>query len=344
MRLKAIALLLIVLFAGTLFGGSHSAAQSPFGVTAPQAPIGPTDGFLREHLTWIYQQQAAFYKQLTGIVKQAKEDGTAVWGLILLSFLYGVFHAAGPGHGKIVISSYMLANEQTLKRGIFISFLSSLMQAVVAVLLITIATFLLKLTSFALNEATAWFERGSFMMIALLGVYLLWQKGVSPLLAMRKKIEIAHDHGCTHNHAHAHHGHNHDHKHDHSHDHDHGECGCGGHAADPRTLKEPLSLKSAWAAVMSVGLRPCSGALIVLVFSAAQGLYWVGVVSTFAMAVGTGITVATLASIALGAKGLASQYLATGGQTAWAFKTIEILGASLLILLGATLFMASMAA
>jgi len=294
--------------------GGIAQQKSPFGVTAPQAPVPVGSGFLRENLSWIYEQQAAFYKSLTGIVKEAKEDGSAVWLLMGMSFLYGIFHAAGPGHGKVVISSYVLANEQ---------------------------------------EATHWFERASYALIALLGVYLLWQKGVQPFLKSKTVLvtdvgPIVHEADCHHHEAHAHHhhdhGHNHDHHHHdhhgHDHDHDH-ECGCGGHAVDPSTMQDPLSLRSAWAAIVSVGLRPCSGALIVLVFASAQGLFLVGVASTFAMALGTAITVTTLATIALWAKGLATRYLSISGSSSWMFKSVELLGASLVFLLGVTLLAAS---
>ncbi|MEP1444336.1 MAG: nickel/cobalt transporter [Hyphomicrobiales bacterium] len=359
--------------------GGVAQQKSPFGVTAPQAPTPVGGGFLRENLSWIYQQQAAFYKSLTGVVKQAKEDGNAVWLLMGLSFLYGIFHAAGPGHGKVVISSYVLANEQSAKRGMIISFLAAFMQGVVAVVLIGAAVFVFNLTSFAVTEATHWFERASYALIAMLGVYLLWQKGVQPFLKSRTVMATNvgpivheadchhheadchhheahdhhhHDHVHSHSHGHSHshddhhhghhHGHDHGHSHSHGHDHDHDhDCSCGGHAVDPSTMQEPLSLRSAWAAIISVGLRPCSGALIVLVFASAQGLFLVGVASTFAMALGTAITVTTLATIALWAKGLATRYLTISGSSGWMFKTVELFGASLVFLLGITLLAAS---
>ena len=341
--------------------GGVAQQKSPFGVTAPQAPTPVGGGFLRENLSWIYQQQAAFYKSLTSVVKEAKEDGSAVWLLMGLSFLYGIFHAAGPGHGKVVISSYVLANEQSAKRGMIISFLAAFMQGVVAVVLIGSAVFVFNLTSFAVTEATHWFERASYALIAMLGVYLLWQKGVQPFLKSRTVMAtnigpIVHETDCHHHEAHAHHHHDHVHSHDHNHDdhhhhhhgHDHGhshghdhDCSCGGHAVDPSTMQAPLSLRSAWAAIVSVGLRPCSGALIVLVFASAQGLFLVGVASTFAMALGTAITVTTLATIALWAKGLATRYLTISGSSGWMFKSVELFGASLVFLLGITLLAAS---
>ena len=336
-------LLIFAVFFFLNLGDSGLEAQqnSPFGVSAPQAPMPVGGDFLRDKLSWVYQQQAVFYKKLTGIVKQAKDDGSAVWALIGLSFLYGIFHAAGPGHGKVVISSYVLANEQTVRRGVAISFLSAFLQGVVAVALIGSAVFFFKLTSFALTEASQWFERASYALIAALGIFLLWQKGVKPYL--KRTPVLVHEAGCAHEPSHSHnHHHDHNHNHNHSHSHSHeADCGCSGHAPDPSNLTQPLTLRSAWAAILSVGLRPCSGALIVLVFSAAQGLFLVGVVSTFAMALGTAITISTLATIAIGAKGLATAYLDGTGSARWVFKSIELLGASLVFLLGITLLSAS---
>ena len=69
-----------------------------------------------------------------------KTDYTAVAGLFGISFLYGVFHAAGPGHGKAVISSYLFANNETWRRGVVLSCASAMLQALVAILLVGIAS------------------------------------------------------------------------------------------------------------------------------------------------------------------------------------------------------------
>ena len=66
-------------------------------------------------------------------------DASAVWTLLALSFPYGIVHAAGPGHGKAVVSSYLLATRQTLRNGIVLAFMASLAQAVGAIALILVA-------------------------------------------------------------------------------------------------------------------------------------------------------------------------------------------------------------
>ena len=82
---------------------------------------------------WILAKQAEFSLAMRAMLRNAKADGSAVWGLLGLSFLYGIFHAAGPGHGKAVISSYVVANHETWRRGVVLSFASALLQAFVAV-------------------------------------------------------------------------------------------------------------------------------------------------------------------------------------------------------------------
>ena len=87
-------------------------------VQQQQPPPPPMGGVLG----WIFAKQAEFYRQFSSLIRAAKADGTAAWSLFALSFLYGIFHAAGPGHGKAVISSYMVANEETWTRGVVLSF------------------------------------------------------------------------------------------------------------------------------------------------------------------------------------------------------------------------------
>ena len=98
-------------------------------------------------LGWIFAKQAEFYRQFSGLIRAAKADGSAAWSLMGVSFLYGIFHAAGPGHGKAVISSYLVANEETWKRGVVLSFVSALVQALVAVVVVGIAAALLNATA-----------------------------------------------------------------------------------------------------------------------------------------------------------------------------------------------------
>lgn len=252
--------------------------------SADPAPT-PSAGLFAGIIGRIAKLQSDFYKRLVGALRRFQTDPNAVWFLFYLSFAYGVFHAAGPGHGKAIITSYMFANEATVRRGILLSFAAAFVQAGVAVGIVAIVALALKGTSIAMKTTLGAFEAGSYALVALLGAWLVFVK-------LRGFLRVADgDRG-------------HDHGHRHDHGHDHGHCGHS-HAPDAELASRKLSLREAAAAVFSIGMRPCSGALVVLAFALSQGLFWAGVASAFVMAVGTALTIATLAVIAVTSKGLA---------------------------------------
>jgi nickel/cobalt exporter len=292
---------------GVVFYAFDHALAQPFGMSrqAPPAEFGGIAG-------WMLAKQAEFYRMLSGTIRAAKADGRAAYTLLGISFLYGIFHAAGPGHGKAVISSYLVANDETWKRGVFLSFASAVFQALTAIVIVGIAAVLLNATAKTMGNTVRVVEIVGYALIILIGVRLLWVKGRA-LLALLRAKEHAHEHDHSH-HAHAHHHHDEHHHHPHDHHHHHDET-CEheasvwghGHAPEPAELSGKHWLRRGLAAVVAVGLRPCSGAIIVLVFALAQGLFWTGVAATFAMGLGTAITVAAIASIAVGARGFAGR-------------------------------------
>jgi nickel/cobalt exporter len=312
---------------------------------------------------------------LSASIRAAKQDGSAVWTLFALSFAYGVFHAAGPGHGKAVISSYVVANGETWWRGVVLSFASAILQALVAVAIVGVAAVLLGATRRTMDGAVWWIEVISYSLIALLGARLLWVKGralISAWNEYRAGPEAAHDHAhhehahhdhadhAHHDHAHAHHDHAHAHGHDHKHDHHHHDhrhgAACSGHhhhghdhddhasawghahAPEPQELAGPGGWKRGLSAIVAVGLRPCSGAILVLVFALAQGLFWAGVVATFIMGLGTAITVAAIATVAVGARGLAQKFAsARPGPGMLVLRGLEVAAALLVLVFGIAL-------
>ncbi|EYR80563.1 nickel/cobalt transporter [Shinella sp. 838] len=330
-RGRALALLTLTVAIATAAGLAH--AQSPLGIGSAE-PGFNTTGTFGSLFGWINAQQQGFYRAMTGALKEMRGNPWAASTLVGLSFAYGVFHAAGPGHGKAVISSYMLANEVELKRGVALSFLSSILQGIVAILLVGAAYLFLRGTTVSMTDATRALEIGSYALIALFGAWLLFRK-LRP--AERRASALG---------AQAVEVHDHDHR-DHAHHHHHaGEiCStCGhAHAPDPSLLKgERFALREAWSAIVAVGLRPCSGALIVLSFSLLNGLYLGGLLAVFAMSIGTAITVSTLATLAVTAKGAAVRFAGNGSAAARVGSAIEIGGAALVMVLGLLLLGAAL--
>lgn len=333
-------------------------AQSPLGIGTAEPSFQPTGGPLAPLFLYVNYEQQAFYRALTNALKAMRQDPWQLSSLIGLSFAYGVFHAAGPGHGKAVISSYMIANEVELRRGVVISFISAFVQGVMAVVLVGGAWLVLRGTGITLTMATQAMEIASFVMVILFGGWLLFRKlrsmagsrphrqlmatpagPVSMMLDWKdnaaerqnadfsfngkaQAVERGHTYVpgmvCE-------------------------TCG-NAHVPDPSLVSgDKFSMREAWSAVIAVGLRPCSGALLVMTFSLLNGLYLGGVFSVVAMSLGTAITVAILATLAVTAKGTAVRLSGRGSPASvWIGNAIEISGAILVILMGVLLLGASL--
>jgi nickel/cobalt transporter (NicO) family protein len=329
-------------------------AQSSLGIGAAEVSAQPGSGAL---FSWIASQQQSFFADLRGALVGIRNGSGGVWWLVGLSFAYGVFHAAGPGHGKAVISSYMLANEVELRRGVVLSFLSSVVQALAALGLVGAGWFLLRGSSISMTQAGTWLEIASYALVLLFGVGLLaaklrsvarrWsirratvapsfgalsfegagrfsgalpERNPQPLMRPASAgfaADVCDDPAGD-------------------------ACECGrAHIADPRALGgRTLGWRPALTAVFAIGLRPCSGAIVVLTFSLVNGLYLAGVLSVFAMAMGTALTVSALACLAVFSKDTALRF--GSGRAQLVQDAIEMAGALLLIVLGVALLMGAL--
>jgi len=243
----------------------------------------------------IQTTQRNLHRQLAGAMRAIGAEGSAAaWGLVVLSFLYGVFHAAGPGHGKVVISTYLLTQESHLRRGVALSMVSSLVQGVTAILIVEATVGLLGLT-FRRAEATATgLEAVSYGLVALLGAILIVTRS-RRLHARLKHAPVISDHPPL----------NADGQNAQGHDHGHEEtCSHCGHAHGPTRsdLESPVSVRTLVGVILSVGIRPCSGAIIVLLAAHAMDLRWAGIGAVLAMSLGTGLTVSLLATLSVYAR------------------------------------------
>jgi nickel/cobalt exporter len=236
-----------------------------------------------------------------------------------------------------------------VRRGIVLSFMAALVQALSAVLIVGLLAAVLQATSLEIRATEAWLETASWGLIALLGAWLLYAQ-VKPLLHARRAT--GNTSGCEGGHPH-HHRHSDDRCSEspasvaafrEEHGHGRSEACCGhAHLAMPSQLEGTWSWTKAWSLALSVGIRPCTGAIAVLLFALTIGLFWAGVFATLAMALGTAITVSTLVALAVGSRQLATRM--AGAESRWAARiqtAAGIGGSALVFILGAAFFVASL--
>ena len=296
--------------------------------------------FRDDPVFWLQGQQQNFSRAMASSIRQlrAAPSASAGWTLFFLSFLYGVLHAAGPGHGKAVISGWVLATENELRRGILIAFMSAMIQALTAIFIVGALVLLVHNASAMARDVAGFLESASYAMIAAMGLYLAWTglRRMAPKVAARPIPALVGEHqfelvsrpqapGSDY----------------HIHD---DNCGCGhAHAPAAAAVRGDWSLSRAVALAFSVGIRPCSGAILVLITSYSLGLFWAGVASTLAMGFGVFLTISAIAALAVFAKSTALRFAAADNPALVVTVKIGKLVVGLgIAALGAVLFWASL--
>ena len=334
------AAVLAAIFVGLALEPAAAQLARPFALPGGEAGGAPTGvgGWILGVAAWLNHLMA-------GEVKALHSDPSAIWPLLGLSLAYGVFHAAGPGHGKALIASYLFANDQALRRGAIMSFLAALLQALVAIALIGIVALVFHATEIGLNRTSNVVEVGSYLLVAAIGAWLVVAKGARFYRALRLVAAERIAHGALYADAPwrpalagggasafraetpgggivA-------------------EADCGhAHAPDPSQLGAGFSWRGAAATVIAAGARPCAGAIVVLTFTLTQGLFPAGVAATFAMALGTAATTAALAALAVFAKGAAMRF--AGRESARALllaRSLELAAALVVLAYGLALLL-----
>lgn len=268
---------------------------------------GGFDGLLRAAAAAQREAQDA----LAGAVRaiRAGQPG-AVLGLMGVSFGYGVLHAVGPGHGKALIGAYGLARRVPVLRLSVLALLSSLAQAAVAVALVYGAVAVLGLT----RQAATGLAEGAVpiignLMIAGLGLWLL----AHGIAGLRRRAG----------------------QHGHDHHHDHGaDCGCGhAHGPSVEQVAQLTGWRDAALLVAGIALRPCSGALFLLILTWQLGIGAAGVAGAFAMGLGVALVSVAVAVLAGWAREGALQRL-SGGALARALPLAEALFGAVILTAG----------
>lgn len=239
----------------------------------------------RPIMSWIVEWQIYFNDSLRDAVAAYRDGQSLAPALVLigLAFAYGIFHAVGPGHGKAVVSAFFLARDSQIRRGIAMGWSIAAIQATVAIALVGIVGIILDTGRLTLLDSMPLVEAASYGLVVLLGLGMTWRA----VAAMRRATSAS---GHQEDHHHRDHDHGHHHHGDHACGHDHGTGGLSDDVAGVREF---------WGAAFASGIRPCTGALIVLLFALANGIFLIGAVAAFAMGVGVALTISAIGIAAI---------------------------------------------
>jgi nickel/cobalt exporter len=264
-------------------------------------------------LSDIQAMQRELQGGLADATRLVAENGAgAAWTLIGLSFAYGVLHAAGPGHGKLVISTYLLTNEGAVRRSLLLSIVAAMMQGVTAIVIIEVV---LAIIGASMREATGIankLEMTSYALVAVLGLILA---GVTARRLVRRARDPHAADAC-------------------------GTCGHV-HAPDAAHIANKGSLGALAAVIFSIGLRPCTGAILVLILANVLGLRFTAWAAVFAMSAGTALTVSAIALASVYARQMtlraAERWPQSSGRLPVMLDGIAFCGGVLIIALGVSL-------
>ncbi len=236
----------------------------------------PWPTLLGDAITYINGQQRIFHDQMALHMRAIKETHSllATLALVAAGFTYGVFHALGPCHDKMVITGYMLANKRSIRRGMIVNALASLLQAVTAMVLVLGLFYLLGFARAAAEHIASLMEMGSFVFVVCLGIRQILQS-VRDIIGANH----VHDEHCGH-----------------------------AHMADAAQVEKAKGFRDLAVMTLSLGIRPCSGAVLLLVFACILGTIGAGIAATFAMAIGSAVMTAVLALMAVQSKNWALKF------------------------------------
>ncbi|WP_447527741.1 nickel/cobalt transporter [Vreelandella sp. TE19] len=301
---------------------------------AAYAAYGWFQGASLQVLAW----QRGLHRSLTlAVTELARTPSPSAWFTLLsVSFGYGVFHAAGPGHGKAVLATYLASHGGATRRALGLSFAASLLQGVTAIAMVGVLVLGLGFVTRQAMGSVVWVEQASFALVALLGLWLCVRAlrqlrhayrappraTFAPVAASPLSLRPSSTPGPAHHHHHDHH------------------CCGGAHHIEP---DQALDWRTALMTVGAIGMRPCSGAVLLLGAAGLLGQFYVGVTAVVAMSVGTGMTVSALALASVFARGWATRRLKRQSRQSVLEKTAAwaaFAGGAVIILLGVSLSVA----
>ncbi|MEM0943950.1 MAG: hypothetical protein AAGI70_08390, partial [Pseudomonadota bacterium] len=273
---------------------------------------------------WAVEQQRAFQNEMAQAVHALRRaEPGALMALMAAAGAYGFVHAVGPGHGKYLIDGVGLGSQVSPVRLVSIGFAASLAQALWAITLVYGGLWLVAVSAQRLTIiAEEVLAPVSYMAIGAIGAVLVW-RGARALGQVLEARALVPAHAHAHGHGHHHH-HDHHHSHDHHHHHD-AECGCGGHHLNPSDVAGVTSLRDAVALVLSVAVRPCTGAVLLLIISWQLDMLVAGAAAAFAMGLGTGALVSLVAVSSIAVRRVAQITSNGAGVTTIAAPCLQVL-------------------
>ncbi|MDY0870320.1 nickel/cobalt transporter [Dongia rigui] len=287
---------------------------SPFTSAQPRAAAaGVSTGLVttigRTFVGWQRDVNRAINDRLMAIKKG--DDKGALWSGLVIAFLYGVFHALGPGHGKTVVIGYFLGRQAQPWRGVGMASWIALSHVVGAIVIVGVAHLILSRSLVSPTNEFFWLRLISYGAIIAIGLLMLreWARG----------------------------GHMHHHPHGGAHDHGAGHACCSGHAAQ-------MDRNATWQRnllALAAGFVPCSGAILILLFTMANGLIFAGIAMATAIALGMGLTLAGLGVASILLRHQVVIRLPEGGQTG---RWLALSGPVLVIAIGTILLAAHLIA
>ena len=276
---------------------------------------------IRKYLREIAKFQRNINNFLSSELSRANNnfDLKSIILIFLISFSYGVLHAGGPGHGKLIVASYFTARESELVNGFIMAFTIALTQAFSAIVIVGILSLILGAKQLEIIDNTIILESVSYILIFLIGLYLLYNSLFS---------------GNS-NHSREHHNHEDGHSH-----------GPNPNAKDSllaKIINKRIGPRAELIVIGIIsGIRPCTGSILILLFAAANGVFILGIFSTLMVAFGVALTISIIGFVTIffrrsisgndsGSKG----YFIIG-------KLLSIIGSSAVVLIGLSMFGASL--
>lgn len=265
-------------------------------------------------IQWCLATQITLHRYLVMYLLQLNnhEYSGGLW-LLVGAFFYGVLHAIGPGHGKFIVTTYLSTNKESLLAARVVPFIGSLMQGISAILFVFILAVGFNLASGDLSTSRWYVEKISAVMIGAFGLFIIYQalRSLRPRRLAISALKPLHQHGEN--------------------------CGCGHHGVG--TLLAESDWKTRLGVILAIGARPCSGAIMILMFANALGIVTWGIAAVMTMALGTALSILGLSLAVRYARERTVAMFGGVSGPRWVIPAVKIAGGAMLIVFAIVLYL-----